>query len=136
VIRHLLAPRPGRRQPPASPTPPGRKPLWGRLSSPRAPAEPTLTPPSPCPPLSPALQSVALDMQPVVDELEAAGCSGDNLRLLAWEVPRIFSRHTFRRYLRQFAHLGLYGLSCESRGASKMGSSRAVRATMMLHPFG
>jgi hypothetical protein len=85
-------------------------------------------------PLYPRLlaNSVALDMQPVVNELEAAGCSGDNLRLLAWEVPRIFSRHTFRRYLRQFAHLGLYGLSCESAHSS----SRAVAATMLLHPFG
>jgi hypothetical protein len=46
-------------------------------------------------------------------------------------VPRIFSRHTFRRYLRQFQALGVYGLSRE--GAA---SSRAVAATMLLHPFG
>ncbi|GBF89823.1 hypothetical protein Rsub_02527 [Raphidocelis subcapitata] len=84
-------------------------------------------------PLYPRLlaNSIDLDMQPVVNELEAAGCKGDQLRLIAWEVPRIFSRHTFRRYLRQFQALGVYGLSRE--GAV---SSRAVAATMMLHPFG
>lgn len=85
-------------------------------------------------PLYPRLlaNTIESDMQPVVDELERAGCRGEQLRLIAWEVPRIFSRHTFRRYLRQFQALGVYGLSRDAAGAS----SRAIRATMLLHPFG
>ena len=106
---------------------------------------------------------VALDVAPVVEALARAGCTGSHLRLIAWEVPRVFSRHTFRRYLRQFAALGVYGLSLrppaaaaapsaeghadgggvdggESGGgggaASAVGTERAVRATMLLHPFG
>jgi hypothetical protein len=84
-------------------------------------------------PLYPRLlaNSVDKDMQPVVEELARAGCSGQHLRLIAWEVPKIFSRHTFRRYLRQFQALGVYGLSRE-----RCASSRMVHATMMLHPFG
>jgi hypothetical protein len=48
------------------------------------------------------------------------------------QVPRIFCRHTFRRYMRQFQALGVYGLGRGERRASE----RAVRATMLLHPFG
>jgi len=77
--------------------------------------------------------SIEKDMQQVVDALDAAGCRGKHLRLIAWEVPKIFSRHTFRRYIRQFQALGVYGLS---RDCAAGVSGRAVRATMMLHPFG
>lgn len=85
-------------------------------------------------PLYPKLlaNSIEQDMQVVVDALEGAGCRGEHLRLIAWEVPRIFCRHTFRRYMRQFQALGVYGLS-RDRGPC---SSRAVSATMLLHPFG
>ncbi|KAI8464332.1 MAG: hypothetical protein J3K34DRAFT_474417 [Monoraphidium minutum] len=84
-------------------------------------------------PLYPRLlaNSVPRDMQPVVDELERAGCRGEHLRLIAWEVPKVFTRHTFRRYLRQFQALGVYGLSRD-----RCASQRAVHATMLLHPFG
>ncbi|KAI8464329.1 MAG: hypothetical protein J3K34DRAFT_474414 [Monoraphidium minutum] len=84
-------------------------------------------------PLYPRLlaNNVYRDMQPVVDELERAGCRGEHLRLIAWEVPKVFTRHTFRRYLRQFQALGVYGLSRD-----RCASQRAVHATMLLHPFG
>lgn len=85
--------------------------------------------------------SVDRDVAPVVAELAAAGCVGDHLRLISWEVPRIFSRHTFRRYLRQFQALGLYGLGGGEGGEGgapprRRASERAVAATMLLHPFG
>jgi hypothetical protein len=39
-------------------------------------------------PLYPRLLANTIDddMQPVVDELERAGCRGDQLRLIAWEA--------------------------------------------------
>lgn len=88
-------------------------------------------------PLYPKVLSgtVAGDVEPVVEALAKAGCEGGNLRLIAWEVPKIFNRHQYRRLIRQFAALNVYGLSA-SRGAAAVGSERALRATMMLHPFG
>lgn len=85
-------------------------------------------------PLYPRLlaNDVDRDMAPVVAELEAAGCRGEQLRLIAWEVPKIFSRHRYRRYLRQFQALGVYGLSRTGSGSN----ARMIAASMMLHPFG
>ncbi|KAJ9521829.1 hypothetical protein QJQ45_024705 [Haematococcus lacustris] len=51
-------------------------------------------------------KSITRDLQPVLEHLEGAGCKGNDLRLLMWEYPRIFS-NDFRRQARRFARLGI-----------------------------
>lgn len=53
--------------------------------------------------------NVETDICPVISYLESHGCSADDIRLLVWEYPRIFSKD-FRRQVRKFQHLGVYGL--------------------------
>uniref|UniRef100_A0A383VCN2 Uncharacterized protein n=1 Tax=Tetradesmus obliquus TaxID=3088 RepID=A0A383VCN2_TETOB len=49
------------------------------------------------------------DICPVLSHLSSLGCSAQDIRLLVWEFPRIFGRD-FRRHIRKFQYLGLYGL--------------------------
>jgi hypothetical protein len=49
-------------------------------------------------------------LQPVVDTLAAAGCTPEEVRLLVWEVPAIFSPRNTQRYMNSFRRLGAYGL--------------------------
>ncbi|KAG2496781.1 hypothetical protein HYH03_005189 [Edaphochlamys debaryana] len=53
------------------------------------------------------------DIDPVVRFLERMNCTGENLRLLVWEYPRIFDKN-YRRQVRKFQHLGVYGLTMQS----------------------
>ncbi|GIL83579.1 hypothetical protein Vretifemale_12369 [Volvox reticuliferus] len=50
------------------------------------------------------------DIDPVLGFLERMDCRGENLRLLVWEFPRIFDKD-YRRHVRKFQYLGMYGLS-------------------------
>ncbi|PNW80813.1 hypothetical protein CHLRE_07g330650v5 [Chlamydomonas reinhardtii] len=54
------------------------------------------------------------DIDPVVRFLERLDCRGDNLRLLVWEYPRIFDKD-YRRHVRKFQYLGVYGLSLQAK---------------------
>ncbi|GLI64383.1 hypothetical protein VaNZ11_007649 [Volvox africanus] len=50
------------------------------------------------------------DIDPVLRFLERMECHGENLKLLVWEFPRIFDKD-YRRHVRKFQYLGMYGLS-------------------------
>eukprot|EP00877_Chromochloris_zofingiensis_P007330 jgi/Chrzof1/2850/Cz12g01060.t1 len=54
-------------------------------------------------------KSVHHDMEPVIHYLEQQGCGQEDVRLLVWEFPRIFCKD-YRRYVRKFQYLGVYGL--------------------------
>lgn len=57
------------------------------------------------------------DMQPVLQYLAQQGCQGSDLRQLLWEYPRIFGEN-YRRRVRTFQHLGVYGLNLPGRKSS------------------
>ncbi|KXZ41167.1 hypothetical protein GPECTOR_700g846 [Gonium pectorale] len=61
------------------------------------------------------------DIDPVLRLLERLECRGDNLRLLVWEYPRIFDKD-YRRHVRKFQHLGVYGLSLRTAAAGDAGA--------------
>jgi hypothetical protein len=65
-------------------------------------------------PLYPQLlvKDVATDFQPILQYLYQMGCSSKDVRLLAWEFPRIFLKD-YKRHVRKFQYLGIYGLSRE-----------------------
>ncbi|EFJ48066.1 hypothetical protein VOLCADRAFT_91260 [Volvox carteri f. nagariensis] len=62
------------------------------------------------------------DIDPVLRFLERLECRGDNLRLLVWEFPRIFDKD-YRRHVRKFQYLGMYGLSVYRNGGGGDGTS-------------
>ena len=66
-------------------------------------------------------------MHPVLSVLDAMGCREENLRLLVWEFPRIFGRD-YRRQIRKFQYLGLYGLSLPAAGPAVREASRLGKA--------
>mmetsp|Transcript_31997 Transcript_31997/g.71088 ORF Transcript_31997/g.71088 Transcript_31997/m.71088 type:complete len:243 (+) Transcript_31997:157-885(+) len=58
-------------------------------------------------------RDVERDIHPVIEYLDKAGCQGEDLRLLLWEYPRIFAKD-YRRQVRKFQYLSMYGLSLSS----------------------
>ncbi|KAG2442007.1 hypothetical protein HYH02_009799 [Chlamydomonas schloesseri] len=65
------------------------------------------------------------DIDPVVRFLDRLDCRGDNLRLLVWEYPRIFDKD-YRRHIRKFQYLGVYGLSLHSKAAAAVAEAAAT----------
>ncbi|GIL52169.1 hypothetical protein Vafri_8108 [Volvox africanus] len=62
------------------------------------------------------------DIDPVLRFLERMDCRGENLRLLVWEFPRIFDKD-YRRHVRKFQYLGMYGLSMyRAKGGANVAS--------------
>eukprot|EP00879_Flechtneria_rotunda_P013688 GHRR01014298.1.p1 GENE.GHRR01014298.1~~GHRR01014298.1.p1 ORF type:complete len:242 (+),score=41.25 GHRR01014298.1:206-931(+) len=68
------------------------------------------------------------DVAPVVTYLLQMGCSMADVKLLVWEFPRIFCRD-YRRHIRKFQYLGLYGLPAPGSSSSSSGGSEAGRDT-------
>jgi hypothetical protein len=93
-------------------------------SDPLSPFPPTPTPPQQPPNPTPQIltKQVERDMLPVLSALSGMGCSPSDLQLLVWEFPRIFTSSNWRRHVRKFQYLGLYGLP--PPGHSRTGSSK------------
>jgi hypothetical protein len=93
------------------------------------------------PPLLPACRSASVvqlltkqvdrDIVPVLEALTAMGCTDANIQLLVWEFPRIFCSSNWRRHIRKFQYLGLYGLPPPGQSGSS-NSSTADRLERLL----
>ncbi|GLC52442.1 hypothetical protein PLESTB_000629600 [Pleodorina starrii] len=70
------------------------------------------------------LLDVARDIDPVIRFLEGMDCRGGDLKLLVWEFPRIFDKD-YRRHVRKFQYLGMYGLSIHRNGGAAAGTNAA-----------
>eukprot|EP00775_Hariotina_reticulata_P010831 gene10831-10988_t len=67
------------------------------------------------------------DILPVVTYLcDDMGCSPADVRLLVWEFPRIFTRD-YKRHIRKFQYLGLYGLPAPGTATSGSGSQQPIK---------
>lgn len=55
--------------------------------------------------------------------LTAMGCTQADVQLLVWEFPRIFCSNNWRRHIRKFQYLGLYGLPPPGQKSSSRSAS-------------